>query len=56
MSTIAMLDEYELTPTGVPDSSNQIFVLLFWFFPVSAALLSMAWFRRNRVQANRETA
>ena len=51
-----VLDEYELTPTGIPDSSDQIFVLVLWFFPVSAALLAMAWFRRNRIHANGETA
>ncbi|HTH53735.1 MAG TPA: hypothetical protein VL495_07285 [Edaphobacter sp.] len=41
-----MLDEYELTPTGMPDASDQYFVLLFWFLPATAALLAMFWLRR----------
>ena len=44
----SVLDEYELVPVGVPDSRYQIFVLLLWFFPVSASLLGMVWFRRSR--------
>jgi hypothetical protein len=44
----SVLDEYEIVPTGVPDPRYQIFVLLLWFFPVSASLLAMVWFRRSR--------
>jgi hypothetical protein len=44
----SVLDEYELVPVGVPDSKYQIFVLLLWFFPVSASLLGLVWFRRSR--------
>ncbi len=51
-----VLDEYELTPNGVPDSSNQLFVLLLWFFPVSAALLAMVWFRRTRSRSDEGAA
>jgi hypothetical protein len=47
----SVLDQYELAPMGVPDSSDQMMVLLLWFFPVSAALLAMVWFRRTRVQS-----
>jgi hypothetical protein len=43
-----LLDEYELTPTGVVDSSDQYLVLLLWFLPVSTALLGMVWFTRMR--------
>ncbi|MCU1322177.1 MAG: hypothetical protein JWM43_1826 [Acidobacteriaceae bacterium] len=50
----SVLDEYELVPTGVPDSRYQLFVLLLWFFPVSASLLGMVWFRRFRNQAEEE--
>jgi len=46
-----VLDGYELTPMGVPDSSDQFLVLALWFFPVSMALLVMAWFRRTRKNA-----
>lgn len=43
-----VLDGYELTPIGVPDSSDQFLILFLWFFPVSMALLVMVWFRRTR--------
>ena len=52
----SVLDEYDLTPTGVPDASNQLFVLLLWFFPVSAALLAMVWFRRARSRSDEGAA
>lgn len=48
------LDGYEMTPNGMPDSSNQLMVLLLWFFPVSATVLGMVWFRRTRAQADDE--
>jgi hypothetical protein len=44
----SVLDQYEVSPTGVPDSSNQFLVLGLWFFPVSMTLLAMVWFRRSR--------
>lgn len=50
----SVLDEYELTPTGVPDASNQFLVLFLWFFPVSMALLSMVLFRRARKRVDSE--
>lgn len=50
----SVLDQYELVPTGVPDSSDQLVVLLLWFFPVTAALMAMVWFRRSRTQAEDE--
>ena len=42
----SLLDQYELVPTGIPDASSQIFIFLVWFFPVSAAILALAWARR----------
>jgi hypothetical protein len=52
-----LLDEYELTPTGMPDASDQYVVLLFWFLPATAALLAMVWFhmhgRRSRGEMTR---
>jgi hypothetical protein len=42
------LDAYDVTPTGVPDASNQFLVLCLWFFPVSMALLAVVLFRRAR--------
>ena len=44
----SLLDQYELTPNGVPDASSQIFVFLLWFFPTSAAILALAWAQRTR--------
>lgn len=49
-----LLDEYELTPTGMPDASDQYMVLLLWFLPASAALLAMVWFRRAQSRRSRE--
>ena len=37
-----------MTPTGVPDASDQFLVLCLWFLPVSMALLAMVWFQRAR--------
>ena len=42
------LDAYDVTPTGVPDASNQFLVLCLWFFPVSMALLALVLFHRAR--------
>ena len=50
----SVLDQYEISPTGVPDSSDQFLVLGLWFFPVSMALLAMVWFRRTRKRTGRE--
>jgi len=43
-----LLDQYELSPSGVADASDQYVVLLFWFLPASAALMAMVGFRRLR--------
>lgn len=48
------LDQYELNPTGIPDASDQMLVFVLWFFPVSAALMAMIWFRRSRNQSSSE--
>ena len=42
------LDAYEVTPTGVPDASNQFLVLCLWFLPVSMVLLAVVLFQRAR--------
>ena len=44
----AMLDGYDLTPSGVPDASDQIMLLLLWFLPVSLVALGIVWVRRGR--------
>jgi hypothetical protein len=50
-----VLDQYDVTPSGVPDASNQFLVLCLWFFPVSMALLAVVLFRRARKRAEGET-
>ncbi len=51
----SLLDEYELSPTGIPDASDQFLVLLLWFLPVSMALLTIVGFRRiHTKRSNRE--
>jgi len=39
---------YDVTPSGVPDASNQFLVLCLWFLPVSMALLAVVLFQRAR--------
>lgn len=50
------LAQTDLSPTGIPDASDQMLVFLLWFFPVSAALLTMVWFKRNRIASGNESA
>ena len=50
----SLLDQYEVTPNGLPDASNQFLVLGLWFFPVSMALLALVLFRRARRRAEEE--
>jgi hypothetical protein len=47
-----VLEQYDVTPDGVPDASKQFLVLCLWFFPVSMALLAVALFRRARTKRN----
>lgn len=44
----SMMDGYDLTPTGVPDASDQLMLLLLCSLPVTAVALCMVWFRRGR--------
>lgn len=48
-----LFDEYELNPNGLPDASNQLFVLILWFLPITAGVIGAIWFRRLRFR-NRE--
>ena len=51
----AVLEGYdELSPNGVPDASDQMFLLLLWSLPVTAVLLGLVWFQRERSQSNSE--
>ena len=42
----SVLEGYDTTSTGLPDSGQQIMVLLMWCLPISAALLAVVWMRR----------
>jgi hypothetical protein len=46
----AILDGYDLTPSGIPDASDQLLILLLWSLPVTAALLGFVWLRRGRTR------
>ncbi len=50
----AMMDGYDLTPNGVPDASDQLFLLMLWSLPLTVVLLGLAWFRRGRGHGNSE--
>ncbi len=43
-----MMDGYDLTPTGIPDASDQLMILLLWSLPVTAVVLGMVWLKRGR--------
>jgi hypothetical protein len=49
-----VLDEYELAPTGIPDASQQMFVLLIWCLPLSAVLLALVLFHRAKANDGSE--
>ncbi len=49
-----VLDEYELAPTGIPDASQQVFVLLIWCLPLSAVLLALVLFHRAKADNGTE--
>jgi hypothetical protein len=51
-----MLDGYDLTPSGIPDASDQMMLLLLWSLPVTAVLLGLAWFKRERTRVNSEAS
>ncbi len=44
---------YDLTPTSIPDASDQmLLVLLLWSLPIAAVALGLVWFRRGGQQDN----
>ena len=47
-----VLDEYDLAPTGMPDASQQIFVLMMWCLPISLAVLAVVLFRRSALRGD----
>jgi hypothetical protein len=49
-----MMDGYDITPTGIPDASDQMMIFLLWSLPVTAFLLGFVWIRRGRNRTNSE--
>jgi uncharacterized membrane protein len=50
-----LLDGYDLTPTGLPDASDQMMLLMMWLLPVTLLVLVLAWFRRSMANHHDET-
>jgi hypothetical protein len=48
----SVLDQYEVTPIGLPDASQQMLVLMMWCLPLSAAIMAVVWFRRASAKAD----
>ncbi len=40
-----MFEQTELSATGTPEASSQIYILLLWFLPVSLVALGIVWLR-----------
>jgi hypothetical protein len=49
-----MMDGYDLTPSGVPDASDQLFLLMLWSLPITVVVLGLVWFKRGRGRTNGE--
>ncbi len=41
----SVFEQNDVTPNGIPDASQQMFVFLMWCLPVSAAVLAIVWYR-----------
>ena len=41
----SVFESNDVTPNGIPDASQQMFVFLMWCLPVSAAALAVVWYR-----------
>ena len=57
LSEAAPVETAKLTttpPTGIPDASDQMMILLLWSLPVTAFLLGLVWIRRGRSRTNGE--
>ena len=48
----AMMAGYDLTPTGVPDASDQVLLLLLWSLPLTVLVLGLIWLGRSRGKQN----
>lgn len=52
----SLFDEYEIHPTGIPDASNQLFLFVLWFLPITVGVLGAIWYKRGHQQQNPEDA
>ncbi len=43
----AVMAGYDVNPTGVPDASDQVMLLLLWSLPVTVIMLGLIWLRRR---------
>jgi hypothetical protein len=51
-----LLDNYDLTPNGVPDASDQMMLLLLWSLPVTMVVVGVVWLKRGRNRSNNTEA
>lgn len=49
------LAENDLSPSWILDASDQMLVFALWFFPASAALLGLVWFKRTIMPSGTES-
>lgn len=49
-----VMDGYDLTPSGVPDASDQVVLFLVWSLPVTVVILGLVWLRRRSRSAGGE--
>ena len=50
----SIMDGYDITPTGIPDASDQLLLLMMWSLPLTIVLLGLAWYKRYRNSGNGE--
>ena len=43
----SVLEQNDVTPNGIPDASQQMFVFLMWCLPLTAAVVAVVWYRLN---------
>ena len=42
-----VMDGYDLTPSGVPDASDQVLFILLWSLPMTVIVLGLIWLKRR---------
>ncbi len=42
-----VMDGYDMTPSGVPDASDQVLFILLWSLPVTVIVLGLIWLKRR---------